>query len=942
MAKFVSLSSAVRTPARHFFSVLVFYSLLFTVFFAPVIFRGMLLAPADGLSYHLAFFQSRKVFWDSLLASGFPMIADPQVMAWYPPAMIFSFLPAGWNLFVMSAYVMASCFTYGYVYKLTNSKLSSLLSGMVYGLCGFMIAHLGHTAIIHAAAWPPLILWALESLRHKLSRAWFAVGCFAVACCVLAGHLQIVAHGLVLSALYAFSLGWKAPVGRARYFLASALVLLLGLGLAALQILPTAELASLSTRSDYGFADFVSYSLPLNQVVLLIFPAVFGGVARYGQAQYFGAWNLTELTGYVGLLPLLLAVTGFSISRRKSVSIFWLCVIVLAFLLTLGNRTPLAAVLYYLPLLGKFRVPARHFMELSLAVSILSGIGLDALLRRTVSAKRLLGIMAAMALVVIAVVVFLLSKHGALYRLADENIVSLNTIPWRNPTVAAPLIILVIAGAALFYFYRQPQSTLRGVLLFVVLLLDLGSFGWFYEWRNRSPRAEILNPPPTASELRRLLDTNHQRIVPVRGVLGVPSELPPNLSRLWQVPSATGYGPLNLSRLMSLLSMRTDASLDPSWKEFSNQSLDLAAVRYVTLPHAAPLKDSQGILWNPENIDFWLGGGCDVPQNKSIKFEFNQPIQATTVGIVSRLACSMSIPDGTEVLRVSVTDADGNNEIQSLLAGRDTSEWAFDCRTIKPLVKHRLAKVFSSFQARMNSEPCQGHSYVAMLPLSKVRNIKRFDLVWTGHTEALSLEKLTFVDGAAQKSTPVDPLPVFSQWRLVRETEDARVYENPRALPRAWLASETVTLKPDEALKAIKTSRLPDGRLYDALHMALVEEPTGLGSQPADPSGSARIVSLSDRIMEVQTSSTAPSFLVTSDIHYPGWRVQIDDQPGQIFLANYAFRGVKLPAGNHRVRFEFIPKRFYYGASISAFTLLVLLAVVVIPFIRGKPTNQQA
>ena len=930
MAKFVSLSSAVRIPARHFLSVLLFYSLLFTVFFAPVIFRGLLLAPADGLSYHLAFFQSRKVFWDGLLASGFPMTADPQVMAWYPPAMIFSLLPAGWNLFVISAYVMASCFTYGYVYKLTNSKLASLLSGMVYGLCGFMIAHLGHTAIIHASAWPPLILWALESLRHKLSRAWFAVGCLAVACCVLAGHLQIVAHGLLLSALYAFSLGWKAPIGRARYFLVSALVLVLGVGLAALQILPTAELASLSTRSDYGFTDFISYSLPLNQVVLLIFPAVFGGVARYGQTQYFGAWNLTELTGYVGLLPLLLAVIGFSVSRRKSVSIFWLCVVVLAFLLTLGNRTPLAAIAYYLPLLGKFRVPARHFMEFSLAVSILSGIGLDALLRRTVSAKRLLGIMAAMALVVIAAGGFLLSKHGGLYRLTDENIVSLNVVPWRNTAVAMPLIILIIAGVALFYFYRQPQSTFRSVLLFVVLLLDLGSFGWYYEWRSRSPRAEILNPPPTANELRRALDANQQRFVPVRGVLGLPSELPPNLSRLWQVPGATGYGPLNLSRLMSLLSMRTDASLDPSWKESSNQSLNLAAVRYVTLPHAAPLKDPQGVLWNPENIDFWLGAGCDVPQNKSIKFEFNQPIQATSVGIVSRLACSMSISDGTEVLRVSVTDSDGNNEIQSLLAGRDTSEWAFDCRTVKPLVKHRLAKVFGSFPAQVNSEPCLGHSYVAMLPLSKVKNIRRVDLVWVGHAEALSLEKLTFADSVLQKSTPVDPLPVFSQWRLVRETEDARVYENLRALPRVWLARETVTLKPDEALKAIKTSRLPDGRSYEPLRTALVEESVGLGSQPPDLSASARIVSLSDRVMEVQTSSMAASFLVTSDIHYPGWRVQIDGQPGQLFLANYAFRGVKLPAGNHRVRFEFIPKRFYYGVSISVISLLVLAGLLAV------------
>src|SRR2546430_15644822 len=96
------------------------------------------LAPAGGLLYPLAYFQSKKVFWDTLLSSGFPMTADPQVMAWYPPSLLLSLFPGLWNVFVVSAYVMASCFTYGYVYALTQSKLSSLVGGITYGLCGFM------------------------------------------------------------------------------------------------------------------------------------------------------------------------------------------------------------------------------------------------------------------------------------------------------------------------------------------------------------------------------------------------------------------------------------------------------------------------------------------------------------------------------------------------------------------------------------------------------------------------------------------------------------------------------------------------------------------------------------------------------------------------------------------------------------------------------------
>src|SRR5205085_977634 len=172
-----------------------------------------------------------------------------------------------------------------------------------------------------------------EMLRHKTSRFWLSVGCVGVACCVLAGHLQIVLYTLIVSAAYAFVLGWNAPVSRKRFYLLSTILFLLGLGLAGLQILPTAELAGFSTRTDFAFSDFVSYSLPFKQIPLLLFPAAFGGLPHYGTTPYVGDWNLTEMTGYTGLLPLMLAGIGCFISRRKAVSIFWLCVGVLSLVL---------------------------------------------------------------------------------------------------------------------------------------------------------------------------------------------------------------------------------------------------------------------------------------------------------------------------------------------------------------------------------------------------------------------------------------------------------------------------------------------------------------------------------------------------------------------------------------------------------------------------------
>jgi hypothetical protein len=938
----------VRKAALHCFLVVLFYSLLFTIFFSPVLFYDSLLTPGggrlgDGLLYHLAYFQSEKVSWDTLLAAGFPMTADPQVMAWYPPSMLLSLLPGAWNLFVVSAYVMASCFTYGYVYAITESRLSALVSGIVYGMCGFMIAHLGHTTIIHVAAWLPLIIWSLEMLRRKLSAGWLALGSLAVACSVLAGHLQIVVYSLLLGVCYALALGWKAPVGRGRYYLSALLLVALGLGLAALQILPAIELAALSDRTEFAFSDFVSYSLPLKQAVSLIFPAAFGGLAHYGGTPYFGAWNLTELAAYVGLLPLMLAAAGFITSRRKPVAIFWLCAAAVAFLLALGDQTPLAFLTYRLPVINKFRAPARHFIEMALAVSVLAGLGVQAIVRQNVSKRLLLKILIVAASVMLAGLLLLLFLHHAREYVAPEGgAVHTNLLPWANKAVATPLILFLAAALALLYWQRNPASLLRKSALVLALILDVASFGWFYSWHDYAPRKSILDAPRFAIDYRDSVRAANQRVLPVRGTLGTIDEMPPNLSRLWGVPSASGYGPLSLARMSQLLSLRADASLDPSWRNADNQSLNLLAVRYALLPRTEPMRDARGINWDQEDMSVWLGRGCDQPVRDSVKFNLPRPVRATDVGIVSRLACSPGVPEATEVVRVALSDNEGNTETHSMLAGRDTAEWAYDCRTVKPGMQHRQPAVFRSFPAEMHSEPCEGRFYLAILSLNGVREVSSLELRWTGRPEAISIEKISLINELTKESEPVSALSLnANQWRYVGEAGQTRIYENLQASPRAWLVAQVLSLKPEEILKTIKTSRLPDGRVYDGARLALIEEPSPLPAQAAEAEAQAQVTQISETLIEVRTSSASPSFLVTSDVYYPGWQASVDGVPAQLFRTNYILRGVPIPAGEHVVRFEFKPKTFMRGAAITIFSLLALAGCFLLPFVLPKSAKSR-
>ena len=112
--------------------------------------------------------------------------------------------------------------------------------------------------------------------------------------------------------------------------------------------------------------------------------------------------------------------------------------------------------------------------------------------------------------------------------------------------------------------------------------------------------------------------------------------------------------------------------------------------------------------------------------------------------------------------------------------------------------------------------------------------------------------------------------------------------------------------------------------------MALVEEPLIFKAKEKDLNARVHFVKSTGTSIEVQASSKAPSFLVLSDVYYPGWEASIDGEKTHIFQTNYVLRGVRLPAGRHTVRFEYRPLSFYLGATTSGFSLLGLISLLFI------------
>lgn len=143
---------------------------------------------------------------------------------------------------------------------------------------------------------------------------------------------------------------------------------------------------------------------------------------------------------------------------------------------------------------------------------------------------------------------------------------------------------------------------------------------------------------------------------------------------------------------------------------------------------------------------------------------------------------------------------------------------------------------------------------------------------------------------------------------------------NDDALPRAFLAFDHRRAEPDRAFAEIR-----DGEV-DLRRVALVEDDPGFSAQAGRAIEPARVVSYAPERVEIETRADRPALLVLTDSHYPGWRARVDGEAAPILRVYGLYRGVPVPAGRHRVVFDYAPASLLVGATASGAAGAVLLA----------------
>lgn len=168
----------------------------------------------------------------------------------------------------------------------------------------------------------------------------------------------------------------------------------------------------------------------------------------------------------------------------------------------------------------------------------------------------------------------------------------------------------------------------------------------------------------------------------------------------------------------------------------------------------------------------------------------------------------------------------------------------------------------------------------------------------------------------------------------------ALVYENPEALPRAFLPPRVVAhATPEEALAA--AARIRDFAERVAVSGLDVGEPlTGRGVLL--PSGPAELAGLvvEPRRLRARVTAQAPALVATSQPAIPGWRLYVDGRPALELRVNGAFLGVVVDAGEHAVEMVYAPRSWTWGLALAAagavLAGLLLLLPRLLPRLRRR------
>jgi len=572
----------------------------------------------NDLFYWQQLRQSQLALWNPNILSGDPVMASAVTAQAYTIKLAaYLLLPViDAQAVLLIIHFLAGFFAYLLMRDWSFSRPAALLSGIAWMFNGYVSVWLEFNHTVIAAALLPLVLLLYDKANRSWSWKWVAMAGLALGLANLGNAQRASYVALALLALHAVRQIGLIRSRSGRVLLSGnlrfGLILLISLGLAAVQILPLVELQALG--QERAISAIGDLKMALLRVALLWsfgLPTAAGSPILQFDLFPMSGTNYNEFQGYAGIVPLSLAIVALFRSRNRET---WFLGGLGGVALAIALLSPLIPVFRVVPVVSALNHSRLLFLY-GFSLAMLSGIGLELLIcrgdQRRVARRAAIatGLVTLTVTAAVAAIGAFLRTHreeilgiGAefvrtqvyqlpgnpfslehYYRRVEDlyNAMLAHYLPW-SPAIW-PYLALGSGCVVLFWLAQRGRTRTVIAVALVLAAADLMTFGINYN--TTSPRQAVYPASPAIEFLQSDDDTYRVMLDTSQSSLFANTLVP------FGIQEIGGYASLYPGAFSQVAAALEDGG--PSGREFGNlvnltrydsPLLDLLNVKYVLVP----------------------------------------------------------------------------------------------------------------------------------------------------------------------------------------------------------------------------------------------------------------------------------------------------------------------------------------------------------------------
>lgn len=163
-------------------------------------------------------------------------------------------------------------------------------------------------------------------------------------------------------------------------------------------------------------------------------------------------------------------------------------------------------------------------------------------------------------------------------------------------------------------------------------------------------------------------------------------------------------------------------------------------------------------------------------------------------------------------------------------------------------------------------------------------------------------------------------------------SNEVNMFKRDGYFPRAFIVHKAVPIDDDEKSLMLISRVGPQLRRIAIINgMLSANVSLEVRDTPLIDRSDANINKYTANEVAIKANMENAGFLVLSDAYHPDWKAYVDGNPTKIYQTDYLLRSIFLPAGEHEVKFVFVPQWFYIGGAVSLIALLSLILLWNLP-----------